>query len=85
MRNGWDANAHWAFFDMGPAGAAHRHVDKLHLSVTGYGRDILVDSGRFTYKGGKWRRHFTGTSAHNTVVIDGARQNVGAPQSERHR
>ena len=83
MRGGWAANAHWAFFDMGPAGVAHRHHDKLHLSVSSYGRDILVDSGRFTYKGDKWRRHFTGTSAHNTVVIDGARQNVGLQKAKK--
>jgi hypothetical protein len=32
MRSGWDAQAQWSFFDLGPYGTAHQHRDKLHLS-----------------------------------------------------
>ena len=37
----------------------------------------------FTYKGGTLRRHFTGTSAHNTVIIDGARQKLGTLKAKK--
>lgn len=71
MRSGWDADAHWAFFDVGPLGIGHQHYDKLHLSVAAYGRDLLVDGGRFTYKGGSFRNHFVGSASHNVILIDG--------------
>ncbi len=74
MRSGWDRDAHWAFFDAGPMGIGHRHADKLHLSVSAYGRDILVDGGRYTYVGGKWRSYFTGSASHNVILIDGQGQ-----------
>lgn len=75
MRSGWDANAHWGVFDVGPWGIGHQHNDKLHLSVAAFGRDILVDAGRLYYKGDKWRNFICSTAAHNTLLMDGAGQN----------
>lgn len=75
MRSGWDAEAHWGVFDMGPWGIGHQHNDKLHLSVSAFGRDILVDAGRLYYKNDKWRSHIKSSAAHNTLLIDGAGQN----------
>ena len=49
MRDGWHERAHWAWFDAGPWGIAHQHNDKLHLSVSPFGRDVLVDTGRYNY------------------------------------
>ena len=88
MRNGWDTHAHWAFFDVGPLGIAHRHFDKLHLSIHACGRDLLVDSGRFTYKGGDWRNYFCNEYAHNVILFDGKRpldrsNEVNKPLSEK--
>ncbi len=71
MRSGWDADAHWAFFDVGPLGIGHLHYDKLHLSIHAYGRDLLVDAGRYTYVGGTWRRYFVGSPSHNVILVDG--------------
>jgi heparinase II/III-like protein len=71
MRSGYEADANWAFFDFGPLGSGHWHRDKLHLSVMAHGRDVLVDSGRYTYMDGPWRRYFTGSAAHNVVLVDG--------------
>ena len=51
-RSGYDKLAHWAFFDVGPWGSGHQHQDKLHLSISAYGYDFLVDSGRFAYTKG---------------------------------
>ena len=80
MRSGYDTNAHWAFFDIGPWGTGHQHNDKLHLSVSAFGRDLLVDGGRFAYRGElarKFRRYATGSASHNVVLIDGAGQSPG--------
>ncbi|MFO7976366.1 MAG: alginate lyase family protein [Candidatus Hydrogenedentota bacterium] len=71
MRSGWERDAHWAFFDVGPLGIGHWHYDKLHLSVSAFGRDILVDSGRYIYKGGPWRAYFVGSKSHNVILLDG--------------
>ncbi len=80
MRNGWDEHAQWSFFDIGPWGSGHRHSDKLHLSITAYGKDLLVDSGRYTYVGYSggadypWREYFISAISHNIIMIDGKGQ-----------
>lgn len=66
-------------FDHGPLGylslAAHGHADALSLLLTVEGQPFLIDPGTFAYReGGKWRRYFRGTSAHNTIVVDGLDQ-----------
>jgi len=81
MRGGWDADAHWAFFDVGPLGIGHWHYDKLHLSVSAFGRDLLVDAGRYTYKGGPWRSYFVGSQSHNVILVDGCAQRAYAKEA----
>lgn len=83
MRSGWDAQAHWAFFDVGPLGIGHQHYDKLHLSIMVHGRDVLVDAGRYTYVGGPWRRYFIGSPSHNVILIDGAPQKAYAREAKK--
>ena len=73
-RSGWDADAHWSVFDVGPWGIGHQHQDKLHLSVSTYGQDFLVDAGRLYYKKDAWRDWIQGTRAHNTLIIDDCEQ-----------
>lgn len=83
MRNGWDKNAHWAYFDIGPWGRAHQHHDALNITVSAYGRDLLVDAGRYTYNKHLkavsycWRAYFVGSASHNVILIDGHGQNPG--------
>lgn len=80
MRSDYDADAHWAFFDVGAWGTGHQHNDKLHISVSAYGRDLLVDGGRFAYRGelaNKFRKYATGSASHNVVLIDGQGQSPG--------
>jgi hypothetical protein len=75
MRSDWGRDAHWGFFDVGPLGnGGHRHFDKLHLSISAHGRDLLVDGGRYTYQGGSWREYFRGATSHNVLFYDGKRQ-----------
>src|SRR5690606_15235854 len=85
MRSGYDVDAHWAFFDIGPWGTGHQHNDKLHLSVSAFGRDLLVDGGRFAYRGSladKFRRYAVGSASHNVVLIDGNGQDAGPRVAE---
>jgi hypothetical protein len=53
----------------------HGHADALSMCVRAGGKDVLIDPGTYTYNGNpRWRAFFRGTSAHNTVVIDGLDQ-----------
>jgi hypothetical protein len=80
-RSGWDANAHWSVFDVGPWGIGHQHQDKLHLSTSAFGQDFLVDAGRLYYKRDVWRDWIQGTTAHNTLIIDGCVQSADVKEA----
>ncbi len=67
--------------DCGPLGylgiAAHGHADALALTLSVGGEECLVDPGTYSYwQEPKWRDYFRGTSAHNTLRIDGLDQSV---------
>lgn len=67
--------------DAGPLGylsiAAHGHADALAMTLSAAGRELLIDPGTYAYHvGQQWRGYFRGTSAHNTVRIDGLDQSV---------
>jgi hypothetical protein len=67
--------------DAGPLGyrsiAAHGHADALSFTLSAGGLEFLVDPGTYAYHTqGAWRQYFRGTSAHNTVRIDGRDQSV---------
>jgi len=84
-RSGFDKDAQWSFYDVGPWGSGHQHNDKLHISVSAYGRDLLVDAGRFAYTGEvakKYRGYAKGTQGHNSVLIDGKGQLPGERVAE---
>lgn len=79
-RSGYDPDAHWSFFDIGPWGSGHQHNDRLHLSITAFGCDLLVDGGRFAYRGAiadKYRGYARGSQSHNVLLIDGKGQSPG--------
>jgi hypothetical protein len=84
-RNGYDADAQWSFFDIGPWGSGHQHNDKMHFSVAAFGRDLLVDCGRFAYRGevaDKFRKYATGSQSHNVLLVDGKGQGPGPKVTE---
>ena len=67
--------------DCGPLGylgiAAHGHADALAITLSVAGEACLVDPGTYSYwQEQKWRDYFRGTSAHNTVRVDGLDQSV---------
>jgi hypothetical protein len=68
-----------AVVDAGPLGytaiAAHGHADALSFTLSVQGREFLIDPGTYAYHTQQaWRQYFRGTSAHNTVRIDGLDQ-----------
>ncbi len=70
-----------AVVDAGPLGylslAAHGHADALAFTLSVAGNEVLIDPGTYAYHGGKrWRDYFRGTSAHNTLRVDGKEQSV---------
>jgi hypothetical protein len=88
-RNGWDDQAHWSFFDTGVFGTGHQHADKLHLSVTAYGQDMLVDGGRYTHKDyfsfdpTIWRGYFRSSFSHNVILVNGKGQKGGPTTTDQ--
>jgi hypothetical protein len=67
--------------DAGPLGycsiAAHGHADALSFTLSAGGTEFLIDPGTYAYHTQeRWRQYFRGTSAHNTVRIDGLDQSV---------
>jgi hypothetical protein len=55
--------------------AAHGHADALSFVLSVGGREFLVDPGTYAYHTQEaWRQYFRGTSAHNTLRVDGLDQ-----------
>jgi Heparinase II/III-like protein/Heparinase II/III N-terminus len=66
-------------FKAGPFGypsiAAHSHCDQLSVGLKHGCETVLTDAGTYVYHTeDRWRRFFRGTSAHNTVGVDGQDQ-----------
>jgi hypothetical protein len=85
FRGGGGTEERVGVLDCGPLGmgtlAAHGHADALAFNVSLGGRPALVDAGTYGYhEQPEWRPYFRGTSAHNTVRVDGKDQSeIGGP------
>ena len=64
-------------FDVGPYRTNHSHLDALSVNVHASGVTSFPDSGLFSYEPGADFDYFHGTSAHNTVLVDGQDQMDG--------
>jgi hypothetical protein len=71
LRTGFTAQDNWVYFDAGPYGTAHQHLDRMHISAYLNGRSLLVDGGRYTYQPGPWKDYFAGPHSHNILLVDG--------------
>lgn len=78
MRCPPEGRAAQLIFDTGPLGcglsSGHGHADLLSVQCAAFGEACLVDPGTYTYANARWRNHFRGSAAHNTVVVDGLSQ-----------
>lgn len=70
-RTSWERDADYLRFHNGTLGAGHGHADQTHFSLSTRGRDLIVDSGRYTYVAGQERYRFKNNFAHNVVTVDG--------------
>ena len=59
-----------------PGSGGHSHSDTLSLVVTSGDHEVLIDSGTYSYMDPEWRELFRGSSAHNTIRIDGLDQAI---------
>jgi len=49
----------------------HGHLDALSFTLSIDGLEFFIDPGTYLYhSGGKWRRYFRSTAAHNTIRIN---------------
>lgn len=84
IRNGWKSDSDLACFRSGTFGlggeghCAHAHCDLLSFNLWIKGEPLLVDSGTYVYHG-PLRDYFRLSSAHNTILIDGAEQATPKP------
>ncbi len=83
MRSGWGKGATFRdqtflTFNVGSYRTPHSHLDILGITLYGDGAQLLSDAGLYTYAPGAMFNYFHGTSAHNTVVVDGKDQAQGS-------
>jgi hypothetical protein len=70
MRTGWEQDANYVGFDVGPIGWGHAHQDKLNLIMSAYGRLLLMDPAHGDYEAGDFSKWTKDTFAHNTALVD---------------
>ena len=65
----------WAMMRCGTLTERPSHADMLHVDLWWQGRNILRDSGTYMYNCEEpWESYFPGTTAHNTIRVDGQDQ-----------
>jgi len=74
MRSGWEPDANYLLFRLGPLGMGHQHQDTLGVNVWAYGRELLFNGGGGPYEQSKWRDWALSGYANNVVTIDGLAQ-----------
>ena len=79
MENSNDRQTQRLLFDCSPLGlapmAAHGHADALSLYLALQDEPILIDPGTYVYyRKLEWKNYFRGSSAHNTLTVDGKDQ-----------
>ncbi len=74
MRSDWTPQARYMLIDAGPFGSSHGHEDKLNFELLSFGKAFIVESGTFTYVRNRWRKYFTSSFSHNTILVDGRSQ-----------
>ncbi|MEG1153451.1 MAG: alginate lyase family protein [Ruthenibacterium sp.] len=70
LRSDAGKDAAFLHFHCGCLGSGHGHADLLHVDVSAFGEDILIDSGRYTYVNTPLRRQLKLPAAHNTTRVD---------------
>ena len=80
MRSGWDEDAAYLCFDVGPLGAAHVHQDKLNINIYKGSEELIFDDGGGQYEISRAREYGVSGYDHNIVLVDGLAQNRGSTE-----
>ena len=75
MRSGWDKDAFYSLFEVGPYGADHQHEDKLSFIISAYGHRLITECGLYAYDNSKWYDYSISARGHNVARVDGKDQN----------
>lgn len=75
MRSGWDNDALYSFFEVGPYGADHQHEDKLSFIISAYGQRLITECGLYAYDKSQWYDYAISSRGHNVARVDGMDQN----------
>lgn len=60
----------WLHFKAGYQSKTHKHADDLSLNLYLEGNDLLIDSGKYSYKiSDPMREYITSPGAHNTIYL----------------
>jgi heparinase II/III-like protein len=79
FRNDWTKTARFLLFDIAEQVGCHSHRDAFNIHAWAYGKELICDSGRTTYKR-EDKAESEKTLRHNTVVVDGKNQNLLLPK-----
>ena len=71
MRTGWTPDDLAVTFDLAPWGGGHSHQDWLQVLLWAGGRDLLLDSGQYSYDQPLSGQYFRKAAAHSVVLVDG--------------
>lgn len=73
LRTGWDRNAACLFFSChSPIHYGnHAHMDQLGIIFAAYGKILLQDPGRYTYKSCEDRHLYKSSQVHSVPTVDG--------------
>lgn len=75
MRSGWDPEAFYSIFEVGPYGSAHQHEDKLSFILYAYGNRLITECGKYSYDRSDWAKYSASARGHNVTRVDGKDQN----------
>ncbi len=71
MRESWELDSNYMFFDFGWDEAWHAHPDFGTINLWAYGRPVFTECGRGgSYEADISKRWYKQTIAHNTVMVD---------------
>lgn len=71
LRNSFEENGNYLWFNCGAIGSGHGHANLLHFDLTYHGENFLIDSGRYTYvENAPIRVELKSCPAHNTTIVD---------------
>lgn len=89
-RTGWGESRPYAdevFYSLRfgpPRRMFHGHHDATSLTLYGFGEPLVIDSGKYAYRGGRYRQHIVSREAHSSIVADLPFDTTAAAHLVRH-